>query len=240
MSKAAAVGDGTPQTGELTTPEASPPQPEDWFPVHRTLIDGACKSKALQFLAESLAITASAIFPDVVGLGRFLRWQFDSLRTIRRSGRGGGNRRASGGSGGDLRQPLWSNLGYTGQSTGSLLAHVRGRRNRADDIGRHQLLPLSSPHTTSSAGTPVNQQVRRIADLGRVIHEPGRLMIVTLLYAVERTNFVPAARNGYEQRYALQSYFPARGGSLCRRGENLSGEGATDALTSDHSRPQSV
>ena len=137
-------------------------------------------------------------------------------------------------------KPLWSNLGYTGQSTGSLLAHVRGRRNRADDIGRHQLLPLSSPHTTSSAGTPVNQQVRRIADLGRVIHEPGRLMIVTLLYAVERTNFVPAARNGYEQRYALQSYFPARGGSLCRRGENLSGEGATDALTSDHSRPQSV
>ncbi|NWF86001.1 MAG: FRG domain-containing protein, partial [Bryobacteraceae bacterium] len=51
--------------------------------VHRVIIDGACKSKALQFLAEPpLKITASTIFPDVVGLGRFLRWQFDTLRTM--------------------------------------------------------------------------------------------------------------------------------------------------------------
>lgn len=52
------------------------------FPVQRVLIDGACKSKALQFLADTMNITASTIFPDVVGLGRFLRWQFDSLRTM--------------------------------------------------------------------------------------------------------------------------------------------------------------
>jgi hypothetical protein len=51
--------------------------------VRRVLIDSACKSKALQFLASPpLNITASTIFPDVVGLGRFLRWQFDSLRTM--------------------------------------------------------------------------------------------------------------------------------------------------------------
>jgi hypothetical protein len=48
----------------------------------RILIDGSCKSKALQFLAEEKKITASTIFPDVVGLGRFLRWQLDSLRTM--------------------------------------------------------------------------------------------------------------------------------------------------------------
>ena len=48
----------------------------------RLLIDPACKGKALQFLAEEMQITASTIFPDVVGLGRFLRWQFDSLRTM--------------------------------------------------------------------------------------------------------------------------------------------------------------
>ncbi|MCR9243498.1 MAG: FRG domain-containing protein [bacterium] len=48
----------------------------------RRKIDGACKGKALQFLAEEKNITASTIFPDVVGLGRFLRWQFDSLRTM--------------------------------------------------------------------------------------------------------------------------------------------------------------
>jgi hypothetical protein len=48
----------------------------------RVLIDSACKSKVLQYLAEQEGITASTIFPDVVGLGRFLRWQFDSLRTM--------------------------------------------------------------------------------------------------------------------------------------------------------------
>lgn len=48
----------------------------------RLIIDSACKSKVLQFLAEEKQITASTIFPDVVGLGRFLRWQFESLRTM--------------------------------------------------------------------------------------------------------------------------------------------------------------
>ena len=48
----------------------------------RILIDGNCKSKALQYLAEHKGITAGTIFPDVVGLGRYLRWQFDSLRTM--------------------------------------------------------------------------------------------------------------------------------------------------------------
>jgi DNA-binding MarR family transcriptional regulator len=32
--------------------------------------------------------------------------------------------------------------------------------------------------------------VRLIADLDRVIHEPGRLMIVALLFAVDRTDFL--------------------------------------------------
>jgi hypothetical protein len=50
--------------------------------LRRIIIDGSCKSKALQFLADEMDITASTIFPDVVGLGRFLRWQFDSLRTM--------------------------------------------------------------------------------------------------------------------------------------------------------------
>ena len=34
------------------------------------------------WLAEQRGITASSVFPDVVGLGRFLRWQLDSLRTM--------------------------------------------------------------------------------------------------------------------------------------------------------------
>ena len=36
----------------------------------------------------------------------------------------------------------------------------------------------------------MNRQIRTIADLDRVIHEPGRLMIVALLFAVERSDFL--------------------------------------------------
>lgn len=36
----------------------------------------------------------------------------------------------------------------------------------------------------------MNRQIRTIADLDRVIHEPGRLMIVALLFAVERADFL--------------------------------------------------
>jgi hypothetical protein len=48
----------------------------------RVLIDSRCKSWAVQYLAEIEGVTAGTIFPDVVGLGRYLRWQFDSLRTM--------------------------------------------------------------------------------------------------------------------------------------------------------------
>ena len=36
----------------------------------------------------------------------------------------------------------------------------------------------------------MNQQIRTIGDLDRVIHEPGRLMIVALLSAVDRADFL--------------------------------------------------
>lgn len=36
----------------------------------------------------------------------------------------------------------------------------------------------------------MNQQIRTIADLDRVIHEPGRLMIVALLSAVAQADFL--------------------------------------------------
>jgi len=58
-------------------PEVAAPR---WFLKH-TIASG-CKPKALQYLAEHKQITASSIFPDVVGLGRFLRWQHESLRTM--------------------------------------------------------------------------------------------------------------------------------------------------------------
>ena len=36
----------------------------------------------------------------------------------------------------------------------------------------------------------MNRQIQTIADLDRVIHEPGRLMLVALLFAVERSDFL--------------------------------------------------
>jgi DNA-binding MarR family transcriptional regulator len=36
----------------------------------------------------------------------------------------------------------------------------------------------------------MNKQTRTFAGLDRVIHEPGRLMIVALLFGVERTDFL--------------------------------------------------
>jgi len=62
--------------------DAEQPAQDNGPMLRRILIDAACKPKALQFLADHLNITASTIFPDVVGLGRFLRWQFESLRTM--------------------------------------------------------------------------------------------------------------------------------------------------------------
>jgi DNA-binding MarR family transcriptional regulator len=36
----------------------------------------------------------------------------------------------------------------------------------------------------------MNQQIRAITELDRVIHEPGRLMIAALLFVVERSDFL--------------------------------------------------
>ena len=36
----------------------------------------------------------------------------------------------------------------------------------------------------------MNPQIRHIAELDRVIHEPGRLMLVALLFAVEKADFL--------------------------------------------------
>jgi hypothetical protein len=85
VEPAAVISDGTPETERKRPVDAlaNPPlPPTNQGLFGRVIIEGSCKSKALQFLAEEMGITASTIFPDVVGLGRFLRWQFDSLRTM--------------------------------------------------------------------------------------------------------------------------------------------------------------
>jgi hypothetical protein len=61
--------------------QANQSTPDSWY-FRRFVIQSSCKPKVLKFLADHKRITASTIFPDVVGLGRFLRWQFESLRTM--------------------------------------------------------------------------------------------------------------------------------------------------------------
>jgi DNA-binding transcriptional ArsR family regulator len=36
----------------------------------------------------------------------------------------------------------------------------------------------------------MNQQIRQISEIDRIVHEPGRLMIMALLSAVERADFL--------------------------------------------------
>ncbi|RVT47219.1 FRG domain-containing protein [Rubrivivax albus] len=47
----------------------------------RFLIKGARKRDILRFLSEEKGVSAKSLFPDIVGLGRFLRWEFEALRT---------------------------------------------------------------------------------------------------------------------------------------------------------------
>jgi len=49
--------------------------------LRRVLIAKSCKEKALRFLEEQMETTASTIFPDVEGLGRFLQWHLETLVT---------------------------------------------------------------------------------------------------------------------------------------------------------------
>jgi DNA-binding HxlR family transcriptional regulator len=44
--------------------------------------------------------------------------------------------------------------------------------------------------TTAHPGSRMNKQLRAISELDRVIHEPGRLMIVALLAAVKECDFL--------------------------------------------------
>jgi hypothetical protein len=47
----------------------------------RVVISSGCKEKALRFLDEYKHVKASSLFPDVEGLGKFLRWHLDTLVT---------------------------------------------------------------------------------------------------------------------------------------------------------------
>lgn len=47
----------------------------------RYTIAQRAKDRVLKYLNDHQDISASRIFPDFEGLGRFLRWQLDSLMT---------------------------------------------------------------------------------------------------------------------------------------------------------------
>ncbi len=60
----------------------------------------------------------------------------------------------------------------------------------AFDFRQRQLLALPAPYPAASGGRAMKPQVRKIAELDRTIHEPGRLMVMALLFAVEGCDFL--------------------------------------------------
>lgn len=63
----------------LATKKTGNDKPGDFFGRH--LVRASRKRDILRFLAEEKKISAKSLFPDIVGLGRFLRWEFEALRT---------------------------------------------------------------------------------------------------------------------------------------------------------------
>lgn len=63
----------------LATMKSGNDHPGDFFGRH--VIRGSRKRDILHFLSEEKHISAKSLFPDIVGLGRFLRWEFEALRT---------------------------------------------------------------------------------------------------------------------------------------------------------------
>lgn len=63
----------------LATLKTGTGKPGDYFGRH--IIRANRKRDILRFLAEEKKISAKSLFPDIVGLGRFLRWEFEALRT---------------------------------------------------------------------------------------------------------------------------------------------------------------
>lgn len=62
----------------LATLKTGVDRPGEFFGRH--IINKDCKRKILRFLAEEKQVSAKTLFPDIVGLGRFLRWELESLR----------------------------------------------------------------------------------------------------------------------------------------------------------------
>ncbi len=52
----------------------------------------------------------------------------------------------------------------------------------------------------------MNPQIQTIAELDRVIHEPGRLMVVALLFAVERADFLYLQHETHLNKGTLSSH----------------------------------
>lgn len=63
----------------LATMKTGNERPGEFFGRH--VIRASRKRDILHFLSEEKQISAKSLFPDIVGLGRFLRWEFEALRT---------------------------------------------------------------------------------------------------------------------------------------------------------------
>lgn len=63
---------------QLAIKKTGEARPGDYFGRH--IIRAPRKADILRFLADEKGVSAKSLFPDIVGLGRFLRWEFEALR----------------------------------------------------------------------------------------------------------------------------------------------------------------
>lgn len=74
-----AMSDHAQLLWRLATDQHGPDKSGSSFTRH--VIKASRKPDILRLLAEEKGVSAKTLFPDIVGLGRFLRWEFEALRT---------------------------------------------------------------------------------------------------------------------------------------------------------------
>ncbi|MCK7485375.1 MAG: transcriptional regulator [Bacillus subtilis] len=82
---------------------------------------------------------------------------------------------------------------------------------------------------------PMSDDLRRVTELDRLIHEPARLLIVTILSTVESADFLFLQREtGLTKGNLLRAPQQTGGCWLCENSKDLQGQIASDRLQVDY------
>jgi len=106
--------------------------------------------------------------------------------------------------------------------------------DRPDHISRSHRFPTFLRENPLRAEATMGNEVRGLADLDRVIHEPARLMVMLNLSTVESADFSSAKRDT-THKGNLSTHCETRGISLRKNREDVQGEIPSDPMQADSS-----